>query len=326
MPTGNGRPARPSAAWEVSATVEAETERQLRASPRAIGFWYNIGMKILITGGRGMLGRTLQREFAAHELVIADLPEWDVTADADFAVAVCRAAPDLIIHCAAMTRVDDCETNRDLAFRLNEIGSRNVALAAKMCGARLIAISTDYVFSGESPQEPWAWAETDTPRPQTVYGASKLAGEQMIQSILPEAVILRIAWLYGSGGPSFVHTMARLGAQAGEPLKVVDDQRGNPTSTRAVAGVIRFLMERPDVSGIVHATCEGTCSWYDLTVELFRLLGLKRTVVPCTTADFPRPAPRPKNSSLKKGVLDVLGYRMPRWQDELAAFVAAERF
>lgn len=282
-------------------------------------------MRILITGGRGMLGRTLQRELADHEVVVADLPEWDITADADFAVAVCRAKPDLIIHCAAMTKVDDCEAKRDLAFRLNETGSRNVALAAKMCGARLMAISTDYVFSGEPPQEPWEWRETDEPRPRTVYGASKFAGEQMIQSILPDAVIIRIAWLYGAGGPSFVHTMARLGAQAGAPLKVVNDQRGNPTSTKAVADAIRFLIGKPDVSGIVHATCEGTCTWYDLTVELFRLLGLKREVVPCTTAEFPRPAPRPKNSALKKEVLGLLGYEMPRWQDALAAFVAANR-
>lgn len=283
-------------------------------------------MKILITGGRGMLGRTLQNELAAHELVVADLPEWDITKDEDFLAKASEVAPDVIIHCAAMTKVDDCEAKRDLAFLLNETGSRNVALAAKVCGARLIAISTDYVFSGEPPREPWAWSETDIPRPQTVYGASKFAGEQMIQMILPEAVILRIAWLYGEGGPSFVHTMAKLGAQEGVPLKVVNDQRGNPTSTKAVADVIRFLLTKPDVSGIVHGTCEEQCTWYDLTVELFRLLGLKREVVPCTTAEFPRPAPRPKNSALKKSVLNLLGYRTPTWKTALADFVKSEQF
>ena len=281
-------------------------------------------MKILITGGRGMLGRTLQRELAEHELVIADLPEWDVTDDAGFMAKVSEESPDLIIHCAAMTKVDDCEAKRGLAFKLNEEGSRNVALAAKVCGARLFAISTDYVFSGEPPKEPWAWSETDIPRPRTVYGASKFAGEQMIQMILPEAVIIRIAWLYGSGGPSFVHTMAKLGAQEGAPLKVVNDQRGNPTSTKAVADVIRFLMGRPDVSGIVHGTCEDQCTWYDLTVELFRLLGLKREVTPCTTEEFPRPAPRPRNSALKKSVLNLLGYRTPNWKVALAEFVKGE--
>ena len=281
-------------------------------------------MKILITGGKGMLGRTLQRELAGHEIIVADLPEWNITDDTGFVAKVCEAKPELIVHCAAMTKVDDCETNRDLAFRLNEDGSRNVALAAKACGARLFAISTDYVFSGEPPREPWAWSETDIPRPRTVYGASKFAGEQMIQMLLPEAVIIRIAWLYGAGGPSFVHTMAKLGAQEGAPLKVVNDQRGNPTSTKTVADVIKFLMTKSDVSGIVHGTCEDQCTWYDLTVELFRLLGLKRKVVPCTTEEFPRPAPRPHNSALKKSVLNLLGYRTPKWQDALAEFVKTE--
>ena len=279
---------------------------------------------MLITGGKGMLGRTLQKELAEHEIVVADLPEWDITDDTGFVTKVGEVKPDLIIHCAAMTKVDDCEAKRDLAFKLNEEGSRNVALAAKACGARLFAISTDYVFSGEPPKEPWAWSETDIPRPRTVYGASKFAGEQMIQMILPEAVIIRIAWLYGSGGPSFIHTMAKLGAQEGAPLKVVNDQRGNPTSTKTVADVIKFLITKPDVSGIVHGTCEDQCTWYDLTVELFRLLGLKREVVPCTTEEFPRPAPRPHNSALKKSVLNLLGYRTPNWKAALAEFVQSE--
>ena len=281
-------------------------------------------MKIVITGGKGMLGRTLQKELASNEIVVADLPEWDIT-DADgFTAHLAAENPDVVVHCAAMTKVDDCETKRELAFKLNEEGSRNVALACKMCGARLIAISTDYVFSGEPPREPWAWSETDIPRPRTVYGASKFAGEQMIQMILPDAVILRIAWLYGAGGPSFIHTMAKLGSQEGGPLKVVDDQRGNPTSCKTVADVIAFLLTKPDVSGIVHGTCEDQCTWYGLTVELFRLLGLKREVVPCTTEEFPRPAPRPRNSALKKSVLNLLGYRTPRWQAALADFVAGE--
>ena len=254
-------------------------------------------MKILITGGKGMLGRTLQKELAEHEIVVADLPDWDITDDTGFVTKVGEAKPDLIVHCAAMTKVDDCEAKRDLAFKLNEEGSRNVALAAKACGARLFAISTDYVFSGEPPKEPWAWSEMDIPRPRTVYG---------------------------SGGPSFIHTMAKLGAQGGAPLKVVNDQRGNPTSTKTVADVIRFLMTKPDVSGIVHGTCEDQCTWYDLTVELFRLLGLKREVVPCTTEEFPRPAPRPHNSALKKSVLNLLGYRTPNWKDALAEFVKSE--
>ncbi len=282
-------------------------------------------MKILITGGRGMLGRTLAKKFAAHDVVIADLPECDITDLGAMTAFFTSAAPDVVFHCAAMTKVDDCESKRELAFRLNEDGSRNVAVACKAVGAKLIAISTDYVFSGEPPREPWAWGEMDIPRPRTVYGASKFAGEQMIQMIDPGATIVRIAWLYGPGGPSFVHTMAKLGAEEGPALKVVDDQRGNPTSTAVVADVLEFLVSRPDVSGIVHATCEDQCSWYDLACELKRLLpGFKRELAPCTTAEFPRPAPRPRNSALKKSVLNLLGYRTPRWQDALADFVNRE--
>ncbi|MBQ1346165.1 MAG: dTDP-4-dehydrorhamnose reductase [Kiritimatiellae bacterium] len=282
-------------------------------------------MKILITGGKGMLGRTLQAELAAHELVVADLPEWDITDGTAFTARLMAEKPDVVVHCAAMTKVDDCETNRDLAFRLNEEGTRNVALASKAAGARLIAISTDYVFSGDPPREPWAWGETDIPRPRTVYGMSKFAGEQMIQMLYPDnSVILRIAWLYGAGGPSFVHTMLKLGAQAGDPLKVVNDQFGNPTSTNVVADVIRFLLTKPEVSGIVHGTCEDQCSWYDFACEIKRLTpGFTRAVVPCTTAEFPRPAPRPRCSALKKSVLNVLGYRTPTWQAALAAFLAS---
>ena len=283
-------------------------------------------MKIVITGGKGMLGRTLQKELAEHEIVVADLPDWDITDDEGFLRKLMAAAPDVVIHCAAMTNVDACEADRDLAFELNEEGSRNVALACSACGARLFAISTDYVFSGEPPREPWAWSETDIPRPRTVYGLSKFSGEQMVQMLNSDATVLRIAWLYGAGGPSFVHTMAKLGAEAGAPLRVVNDQRGNPTSAKAVADVIRFLLTRPDVSGIVHATCEDQCTWYDLACEVKRLLGdrFPRAVEPCTTEEFPRPAPRPHNSALKKSVLNVLGYRTPNWKKALADFVSAE--
>ena len=283
-------------------------------------------MKIVITGGKGMLGRTLQKELAEHEIVVADLPDWDVTDDEGFLRKLMAAAPDVVIHCAAMTNVDACEADRDLAFKLNEEGSRNVALACSACGARLFAISTDYVFSGEPPREPWAWSETDIPRPRTVYGLSKFSGEQMVQMLNSDATVLRIAWLYGAGGPSFVHTMAKLGAEAGAPLRVVNDQSGNPTSAKAVADVIRFLLTRPDVSGIVHATCEDQCTWYDLACEVKRLMGdrFPRAVEPCTTEEFPRPAPRPHNSALKKSVLNVLGYRTPNWKKALADFVSAE--
>ena len=287
-------------------------------------------MRILITGGKGMLGRTLQRELSGHGLFVADLPETDMLDAASLGAAFASFRPEAVVHCAAMTKVDDCETNSSLAYRLNEDGSRNVAEACRNAGARLIAISTDYVFSGErdvtalDDAHEEGWRETDEPAPRTVYGASKLAGERAIFAALPDAAVLRIAWLYGAGGPSFVHTMAKLGAQDGAPLKVVDDQRGNPTSTKVVADEIKFLLAHPSITGVVHGTCEGVCSWYGLTVELFRLLGLKRGVVPCTTAEYPRPAPRPAYSALANTVLSLNGYRAPGWKSALADFVKDE--
>jgi dTDP-4-dehydrorhamnose reductase len=220
-----------------------------------------------------------------------------------------------------------CELDGTSAFELNENGARNAALAAKLCGARLIALSTGYVFSGEPPRQPWAWGEGDIPRPRTVYGMSKFAGEQMIQMIYPEnSVILRTDWLYGARGRDFVHMMAELGRRPGEALKVADDRRGNPTSAAVVADVVRFLITRPDVSGIVHATCEDQCTRYELARELFSLLGADRGLIPCASAEFPYPAPRPANCALKKSVLNVLGYRTPNWRDALRDFVAEEFF
>lgn len=284
-------------------------------------------MKILVTGGCGMLGREIiSRLSPKHETLAADLPEWDITDGEDFTSRCLDFAPDVIIHAAAMTNVDGCEKAALEAGRINEDGSRNVAIAAVAAGARLIAISTDYVFGACPPSKNWAWSETDLPHPTSVYGATKLAGERMISMIQPAAVILRIAWLYGHGGPSFVHTMARLGSEEGEALKVVNDQRGNPTSTKVVVDVIEFILDKPELTGVVHATCENQCSWYDFAVEIFKLLKLKREVVPCTTQEYPRPAIRPVNSALKKSVLNRLGFRTPDWRTALAEFIEKEFF
>ena len=282
-------------------------------------------MKIVITGGKGMLGRTLQKELAEHEIVVADLPDWDITDDEGFLRKLMAAAPDVVIHCAAMTNVDACEADRDLAFKLNEEGSRNVALACSACGARLFAISTDYVFSGEPPREPWAWSETDIPRPRTVYGLSKFSGEQMVQMLNSDATVLRIAWLYGAGGPSFVHAMMNLADGSRPVLKVVDDQHGNPTSALAVARHLGILLDHPELTGTFHLTCEGEATWADFSREIFRLAGRHQQVAPCATADFPRPAPRPLNSRLEKRMLRLCGLPpMPDWHDALAEFMALE--
>jgi dTDP-4-dehydrorhamnose reductase len=219
-----------------------------------------------------------------------------------------------------MTNVDLCESEPERAFLLNEQGTANVAAACKNANVRLIAISTDYVFKGDSP----------VPYPEdipadggaTVYGKSKFAGEQAVRRIYPEnSLICRISWLYGFDGPSFVHTMLKLADGTRPELKVVHDQKGNPTSAIAVAQKLGELLERPDLTGTLHLTCEGVCSWYEFAKEIFRQKGLTQKVIPCTTAEFPRPAPRPANSALEKKHLKEWGLTpMPQWQDALADF------
>ena len=277
-------------------------------------------MRILITGGRGMLGRTLQRRLAQHELAVVDLPEVDITDGQAIERAFQVFLPDVVIHCAAMTQVDACETDSDKAFRVNALGSAYVARAAARCGARVMAISTDYVFDGTLDRP---YHEFDIPAPRTVYGASKLAGEEAIRNHCPDHTILRVAWLYGEDGPSFLHTMLKLGAQAGEPLKVVDDQIGNPTSTEAVAELIDHLLNTPN-PGVVHGSCEGETTWFGFAQAIFTCAGLRRDLIPCTTAEFPRPASRPINSRLEKRMLRLAGFpAMPHWQEECEKFVHA---
>lgn len=279
-------------------------------------------MKILITGGKGMLGRTLRRHFCDHELLVADLPEVDIIDGRAMDCAVAAFRPDVVIHCAAMTQVDACEGDTDKAYRINALGSANVARATSRAGARLIAISTDYVFDGAAERP---YHEYDTPAPRTVYGASKLAGEEAVRCHCPDHTIVRIAWLYGEEGPSFLHTMLKLGAQDGAPLKVVNDQIGNPTSTDAVAGLIGQLLERP-LPGIVHGSCEGEATWFEFAQTIFKKAGVKRGLVPCTTAEFPRPAPRPANSRLEKRMLRLAGFSpMPHWETALESYLASVR-
>ena len=264
-----------------------------------------------------MLGRTLQRHFCGHDLLVADLPELDITDAAVVDDAISRFCPDLVIHCAAMTDVDGCERDPDNAYKVNALGSAVVAAAANRAGARLIAISTDYVFDGVTDRPYDEFAQT---APQTVYGSSKLAGEDSVRTHCPDHTIIRVAWLYGDTGPSFLHTMLKLGREKGLPLKVVDDQMGNPTSTDAVADLIERLIENP-VPGLVHGSCEGEASWFEFATEIFKIYELKRKLVPCSTLEFPRPAPRPANSRLDKRVLRLLEMdKMPHWRDALAVF------
>ena len=277
----------------------------------------------MLTGGKGMLGRTLVKELAEFEVVATDLPEADITDETGFEKFLQTVKPDVVIHCAAMTAVDKCESQIDLAYKLNAEGTANVARACYKNHVRLIAISTDYVFEGSS-EKPYSELDPATGG-NTVYGKSKFAGEEAVRSFCPNHVIARISWLYGAGGPSFVHAMMSLADGSRPELKVVADQIGNPTSTTAVARMLRNILNRPELCGTFHMTCEGEASWYDFALEIFRLAGKNQKVIPCTTEEFPRPAPRPKNSRLDKMMLHLNGLpAMPHWQDALKEFMASE--
>lgn len=270
-----------------------------------------------------MLARTLARELGAeHEIVATDLPEADITDEERIDAAIADAAPDVVVHCAAMTAVDKCETARDMAFRVNARGTANVAAACNRRRARLVAISTDYVFDGESG--PYSEFDRATGG-RTVYGQSKFAGEEAVRSLCPDHAIVRISWLYGAGGPSFVHAMMALADGTRPALKVVADQRGNPTSAKAVAHGLRALLARPKLCGTFHMTCEGEATWADFAREIFRLAGKDQRVDDCTTGEFPRPAPRPRDSRLDKMALRLANLPpMPDWREALAEFMAEE--
>lgn len=281
-------------------------------------------MKILVTGGRGMLGRTLCRLLPAygHEVLPVGRAEFDITDFNAARAAVAMARPDVVVHCAAMTAVDDCEAKADLAMQVNALGSASISAAAREAGAKIVAISTDYVFGQAIGRPRHEW---DVPAPQTVYGLSKLAGEEAARRHNPAHLIVRIAWLYGAGGPSFVHTMLKHGRAGGAPMRVVNDQIGNPTSCAAVAEGLQNLLAA-GIEGTAHLTCEGETTWFEFTQEIFRLAGIARGVEPCTTAEYPRPAPRPADSRLEKRVLRLAGLPpMPNWRDALNDFLRTEK-
>lgn len=281
-------------------------------------------MKILLTGGKGMLGRTLCRELGGDfEVVPTDLPDADITDEDGFDALLKREKPDAVIHCAAATQVDVCEEKIDFAYRLNARGTANVAAACNRNGVRLIAISTDYVFDGDSNR---SYSEFDRATGgRTVYGKSKFAGEEQVRALCPNHCICRISWLYGFGGPSFVHAMLKLADGTRPVLKVVADQRGNPTSAQAVARELRAVLNRPNLCGTFHMTCEGEATWAEFAEEIFRLAGRAQKVQPCTTEEFPRPAPRPKNSRLDKMGIRLAGLPpMPDWKDALVEFIELE--
>lgn len=289
-------------------------------------------MKIVITGGNGMLGRTLQKFFGdSHELYIADINNpndvsIDITDPNQFDRAMERIAPNVVIHCAAMTNVDKCESEKDLAYKLNVIGSMNVANTCRKHNIRLIAISTDYVFDGNTHQP---YTEFDKPTGGiNVYGKTKWLGEEAIRTFCPNHVICRVSWLYGEGGPSFVHTMVKM-AKSGkyDHLKVVENQWGNPTSCISVARELEKIIYNTGLVGTYHLTCEGETNWYQFAKEIFKILHIDMKVVPCSDREYIRPARRPANSRLEKMMLRLNGLpEMPHWKDALYEFLQTEKF
>ncbi len=274
-------------------------------------------MRMLIIAADGQLGvdaaSYFSKKYDVSAFVTADL---DITDAVRVDGTILAAKPDVVLNCAAITNVDGCEDNAELAYRVNAYGAGLVALACARAGAKLVHISTDYVFRGDSAVP---YAETDSPDPQNVYGASKLSGEQNVQALCENSAILRTAWLYGPHGNNFVKTMLKL-AETHKELSVVTDEMGNPTSTFELVRMVEAVV-RADARGIFHATCEGVCSWNEFAKEIFRLAGADVTVKATTAKAFARKAHRPSFSVLSKDKMAaVTGHRPAKWQDALKEY------
>lgn len=282
-------------------------------------------MKLLVTGAAGMLGHDVRRvgERAGHELLLVDLPELDITDESAVSAFYERERPEATINCAAWTNVDGAESNREAAHAVNAQGAGNLARAAASIDTPLLHISTDYVFDGAPPLDaagrPRPYVESDATAPKSVYGATKLAGEQQVLGSSPAHTVVRTAWLYGIDGPNFVATMLRL-ANEREAVQVVDDQVGSPTWSGHLAPAILGLLER-EVSGLVHLTGAGSVSWNGFAKEIFRQAEVDCRVEVATSAEMARPAPRPAWSAMESERDDVLP--MPDWRDGLAGYLAA---
>lgn len=272
-------------------------------------------MKILVTGAAGMLGQDIVATFqaAGHEVTATDLPEVDITDPGSCAAAV--AGHRWVVNTAAYTAVDDAQTHEDLAFRINAVGPANLARAAHAAGARLVQISTDYVFAGDATSP---YAEDAPPAPRSAYGRTKAAGEWAVRAECPAALVVRTAWLYGPGGKNIAKTIARVAGER-EILSFVDDQRGQPTTTIDLARFVRDLVQADAAAGIYHGTSEGDTTWHGFAQAVLQELGLDPArVQPIATSAFPLPAPRPAYSVLGHQRTDAAGVaRLPHWRDAL---------
>lgn len=279
------------------------------------------GERVLVVGALGMLGGDVATVMARDHTTVTtmDLPEIDITVTGACVEAV--SGHDVVVNCAAYTAVDAAEDNEGTAFMVNAVGPANLARACAQSGARLVHISTDYVFAGDA-QHPYA--EDDAPAPRSAYGRTKAAGEWAVRAHLPDNhYLVRTAWLYGREGPSFVHTMRRLAMQDEADISVVDDQAGQPTWTWDVAGEIAALVGANAPSGTYHATSTGRTTWHGLAREVFALSGADPgRVQPVPTTAFPRPAPRPAWSVLGHTSWGGAGLEpIGEWEGRLAAFL-----
>jgi dTDP-4-dehydrorhamnose reductase len=259
-------------------------------------------MRVVITGAGGQLGRDLVEAFDGHEVVALDLPRLDIT-DRDSVLQVLGAVrPDAVVHAGAWTAVDACESDPDRAFQVNALGTRHVAEGARLVGARVLYLSTDYVFDGTAPAP---YTEWDVPNPLSVYGRSKLGGERELD---PGSTIVRTSWLAGRHGDNMVKTVLRLD-DAGQELAFVDDQHGHPTFAPDLARMVRHLVVAR-LPGLFHVTNQGHTTWYELARSVLAAAGRDPDKVrPIATADLvpPRPAPRPANSVLDNAALRLQG-------------------
>jgi dTDP-4-dehydrorhamnose reductase len=275
-------------------------------------------MRLLVTGGAGMLGQAVAAAATrlGHDVIALSRADLDVTDAEHVRRVVAAAEPRAVVNCAAWTDVDGAETAEAAATAVNGVGAGNVARAAAETGARVVQVSTDYVFDG-GKREPWV--ESDPVAPICAYGRSKLAGEEQVAAATADHAIVRTAWLFGAGGRNFVDTMLALGEERDE-VSVVTDQVGSPTWTCHLADALVEMAERRGDVGIFHGAGAGACTWYELAVEVFADAGMRCRVLPTTSERFPRPARRPAYSVL--GTEREAAPVLPAWQEGVAGYLS----
>jgi len=279
-------------------------------------------MKILLTGANGQLGREIAIQLKNKEgtvLFPVDIDELDITDVRAVNRMIGDIEPDTVINCAAYTNVEKCEEDERTAAAVNSQGAGILAKAAFNAGASIIHLSTDYIFDGKK-QNPYT--EEDEPNPINIYGLTKLEGEKAVKAENPRHFIVRTAWLYGDGN-NFVRTMLGCSKER-DTIKVVDDQMGTPTSTAELARAVIRLMDTKEY-GIYHATCEGSCTWYEFALKIFEIAGIPVKVNPCSSSEIIQKAKRPGYSVLEnRNLRERLGYRFCSWQDALKEYLKGE--